>query len=213
MRRKLLAALFVALLVSSPRVSFAQDAASSATPVLPARFGEKIAVPGLVNAGKISDSLFRGAQPRREAFVQLKQMGITMIVDLRAEDARKRKWERRQTEAQGMRFASIPVSGWNAPTDAQVAQFLSLFQGDAKQRVFVHCHFGDDRTGVFVAAYRIAFDHWAADQAVREMYFFGFHGFWHPAMESYTRGFPTHLQSDPILAPFRMDAPPLAGNR
>ncbi|HUI75822.1 MAG TPA: hypothetical protein VLX32_12805 [Candidatus Acidoferrum sp.] len=210
MHRKLLAASFLASLFCALEVSFAQASASAATPDVSSAFGEKLSVPGLVNAGKISGALFRGAQPRREGFLQLKQMGITVIVDLRAEDAHKREWERRQTEAQGIRFVSIPVGGWNAPTDAQVAQFFSLFQGDAKQRVFVHCHYGDDRTGVFVAVYRIAYDHWSVDNAIREMHFFGFRGFWHPAMESYARSFPELLQNDPILAPFRKGSPPLA---
>jgi len=47
---------------------------------------------------------------------------------------------------------------------------LSLFAGK-KEKVFVHCRFGDDRTGVFVAAYRMAFDGWPAQQAMEEMYF------------------------------------------
>jgi tyrosine-protein phosphatase SIW14 len=178
-----------------------------------AKFGEKLAVPGIPNAGKISGELYRGAQPHAEGFAQLKKLGVTTIVDLRAEDAHKREWERKQSAAQDMRFVSISVGDWDAPSDAQVAQFLSLFRRDARQKVFVHCHFGDDRTGVFVAAYRIALDHWSADQAIKEMHYYGFHRFWHPAMESYARSFPERLRSDPILAPFRPDSPSFAGTR
>jgi len=38
---------------------------------------------------------------------------------------------------------------------------------------------------------------------VKEMYFFGFNGFWHPAMKSFVRDFPTRLNSAPALAPLR----------
>src|SRR5256885_9813518 len=71
------------------------------------------------------------------------------------------------------------------------------------QQIFVHCRFGDDRTGVFIATYRMTFEKWPADQAMKEMYFFGFNGFWHPAMKSFVRDFPARLNSSPALAPLR----------
>lgn len=179
----------------------AQTPNSPPTTIGPIPLGEKLKLAGLPNAGKINDSLFRGAQPHAEGFQQLKSLGVTTVVDLRGEDPDKVAWERKQTEAAGMRFLNIPVSGWSPPTNDQVAQFLSLFR-DSHARVFVHCHFGDDRTGVFVAAYRMAHDRWSPSQAVKEMYFFGFNGFWHPAMKSFIRDFPEKLKTAPALAPF-----------
>jgi len=67
----------------------------------------------------------------------------------------------------------------------------------------VHCRFGDDRTGVFVATYRMALEKWPAEQALKEMYFFGFNGFWHPSMKTFIREFPAHLNSTPALASLR----------
>ena len=86
--------------------------------------------------------------------VELKKLGITTIVDLRGNPG-KVICERRQAEALGMRFIDIPIIGWSSPSDSQVAQFLKLFD-DPRQTIFVHCRFGQDRTGVMVAAYRIA---------------------------------------------------------
>ena len=151
------------------------------------------------NAGKIDNVLYRGAQPRQNGFAQLKELGISTIVDLRSENPRQIAWERQQAESLGIQFVNIPVNGWSPPTDAQVAQFLVIFRDHPDGKVFVHCHFGEDRTGVFVAAYRIAHDDWPADQAISEMYFFGFNGFWHPAMKSYVRGFPAQLKMAPAL--------------
>ena len=109
-------------------------------------------------AEKSNDSLFRGAQPRAEGLKELKNLGVTTIVDLRGEDPDKISWERRQAESLGIRFVSIPVSGWTPPSNDQVALFLALFRDNPKEKIFVHCRFGDDRTGVFVAAYRMAYD-------------------------------------------------------
>jgi tyrosine-protein phosphatase SIW14 len=163
--------------------------------------GEKLHIAGIHNTGKINDVLFRGGQPRDNALVELKKLGVTTIVDLRGEARDKYEWERKQSESLGMRFVHLPVSGWSPPSDEQVAQFLILFRDNPHEKVFVHCRFGDDRTGVFVATYRMAVDKWSPEQAMDEMYFFGFNGFWHPSMKKFIHDFPNHLRSAPTLAP------------
>jgi len=193
MKRTLILLLFLGLLSSQ---LLAQEKAS-AQPAL----GKKLHIRGIRNAGKINDSLYRGAQPKETGLGELKKLGVTTIVDLRGEDREKLDWERGASAALGMRFVHIPVPGWAPPSDEQVAQFLELFRDEPHGKVFVHCRFGDDRTGVFVATYRIAADKWSAEQAIREMYFFGFNGFWHPSMKKFIRKFPDHLRSEPALAP------------
>ena len=163
-------------------------------------YGEKLRVMGIPNAGKITDQLYRGAQPRAGGIEHLKKFGITTIVDLRGEDSGMRDLEKKEAEALGIHFVSIPVSGWSPPSTDQVSQFLSLFGEDSRERVFVHCRLGEDRTGVFVATYRMAAQKWPAEQAIKEMYFFGFNGFWHRAMVSFVREFPALLSSSPTLA-------------
>src|SRR5581483_845408 len=103
----------------------------------------------------------------------------------------------------GLRVVSIPVSGWAPPTSEQVAQFLSLFRDSSQTRVFVHCRFGEDRTGVFIASYRMALQGWSPKRALDEMYFFGFNRFWHPAMRTFVLDFPRRLKESPELATFR----------
>ncbi len=196
-------------LILLPLCLSAQDKLpSSSTPVLESAYGQKLKIKGIHNAGKITNVLYRGAQPKQEGLEELKKSGVTTIVDLRGEDHDKAEWERKQTEALGMRFVHIAVSGWSPPTNEQVVQFLSLFRenpkkDNPKQKVFVHCRFGDDRTGVFVATYRMTFENWSSEQALKEMYFFGFNGFWHPAMKAFIRDFPARLNSAPALTSLR----------
>lgn len=198
---------FSALLSFSTLISTAlhaqTPARSSNTPVLRNAYGERLKLTGLPNGGKINDALFRGAQPRADGLKALKNLGVTTIVDLRGEDPDKISWERKEAESLGIRFVSIPVSGWDPPSNDQVAQFLKIFRDNPKEKVFVHCRFGDDRTGVFVATYRMAYDGWPAQQAMNEMYFFGFNGIWHPSMKTFIRDFPARLKTAPALATFR----------
>ncbi len=188
---------------------FAQTAApATASPASQPAFGQKLHLAGVHNAGKIKEFLYRGGQPKEQGVSELKKLGITTIVDLRGEDPEKTAWERNLAESLGMRFVHIPVSGWSPPTNEQIVQFLSLFRNNPEQKFFVHCRFGDDRTGVFVATYRMAFQNWSAEQAMKEMYFFGFNGFWHPAMKSFIRDFPSRLNSAPAFASLRTLASP-----
>ena len=149
-------------------------------------YGEKLDLAHVPNVGKVTEQLYRGAQPGNGGVEELKKLGITTIVDLRGEDSKTRLREQKETEALGMHFVSIPVSGWSPPTQAQLAQFLELFNR-AEARVFVHCHFGEVRTGVFVASYRMAIEKWPAQQTIDEMYLFGFHGLWHRPMITFVR--------------------------
>jgi protein tyrosine/serine phosphatase len=189
---------FVPLLSSS--VPFRQSPSLASTSSSPSpSFATKITLPGIRNAGKVSDSLFRGAQPHLSNLVELKKLGIVTIVDLRSESPHTRDEERAHAHSLGIHFVSIPVGGFSTPTSTQLAEFFALFRQTPAQKIFVHCQFGEDRTGVLVAAYRIAFDHWSSDQALSEMQAFGFHPFWHPSMVTFVRTLPDRLHSDPVL--------------
>ncbi len=203
MRRSALGFAFLSLAFVS--LADAQSSSQSAPPrqtAMGSAYGEKLRLAGIANAGKINERLYRGAQPRNGSVQELKRLGVTTIVDLRGEDSVTREREKKEAESLGIHFVNIPVSGWSPPTNDQVAQFLSIFRDKSQERVFVHCRFGEDRTGVFVATYRMAIQHWPSQQALNEMYSFGFNGFWHRSMISFVRDFPARLTSAPALVPF-----------
>jgi tyrosine-protein phosphatase SIW14 len=189
----LAASLCLALVLTAcARTAPADPLPSQNTPAATNAPAEKPTLDGVPNAGRISDVLLRGAQPTEQGFAELKKSGVATIVNLR-QQGQEVEWERKVAESLGLHFLNIPVSGWSAPSDAQVAQFLKLFHDAAGQRVFVHCYYGDDRTGVMVATYRIAQQNWTADQAIQEMYSSGFHYYLYPNMESYVRKFPANF--------------------
>ena len=67
-----------------------------------------------------------------------------------------------------------------------------------QSKIFVHCHWGADRSGVMVATYRIAEEHWTVEQAVAEMHAFHLH-FWLPHLKHYVADFPNRLETSPEL--------------
>ena len=200
MRLLLLLAIFPGLVSSQPLAQEKTAARPLDSATREPTYGVKLRVAGIHNAGKISDQLYRGGQPQPTALAELKKLGITTIVDLRR-GRQKAEEERREAARLGLRFVYIPVGAWQIPSEEQVEQFLELFREDPQPRVFLHCRFGDDRTGVFVATYRMVVDHWTPQQAMGEMYFFGFNGFWHPAMKKFVEQFPEHRRAGPAPAP------------
>jgi tyrosine-protein phosphatase SIW14 len=199
MRRLIVIAFALAVFAPNPLFAQASTAASTA-PVMESAYARKIHIRGIANIAQVDESLYRGGQPQLPALAELQKLGITEIVSLRGEAPVLRENEKSEAERLGIHFISIPIGGFQPPSKEQVAQFLSLFGGKSHPRVFVHCHYGEDRTGVFVASYRMAVDHWPVQQALNEMYLFGFKGFWHPAMIRFVREFPQQLASAPALS-------------
>jgi protein tyrosine/serine phosphatase len=180
-------------------------ASDSSPRVKQPEYAEKLNIPGLKDLGKIDGHLYRGAQPSGKGLKQLREkLDVDTIVDLRAEfKFILLKRERKHAKQLGMQVVSIPGNGWSPPNDKEIAEFFALIQQRPQRRVFVHCWLGGDRVGDFIAAYRIAFDGWTADQAIREMHMFHFKSHWHPAMEKFVRKFPERLATSPALAPYR----------
>jgi tyrosine-protein phosphatase SIW14 len=126
---------------------------------------------GIVNFGKVNDSLYRGGQPDHKAMQQLAAMGVRSVINLRMTND---VWNGEQAvaTAYSMAYTNIPLRSLSAPTDAQVACVLAAISAMPKP-VFVHCRHGCDRTGTILACYRIQQDHWANSSALKEAEVYG----------------------------------------
>ncbi|MGC8723605.1 MAG: fused DSP-PTPase phosphatase/NAD kinase-like protein [Acidobacteriota bacterium] len=126
-------------------------------------------LPGLPNFARVSDGLYRGAQPTREGFEGLKAMGVRTVINLRNHHS-----DAPLLADLGFRYVEIPCDAWRME-DAPVVLFLKLATDEACQPVFVHCQHGSDRTGIMVAAYRVVVQDWDPSLAEAELPNFGFH--------------------------------------
>lgn len=121
-------------------------------------------VPGLRNFAQVSDDLYRGGQPTREGFEELRRMGVRTVINLRGEsDA-----DRALVEGLGFNYVYLPTTAW-AIGPRQVEAVLRVISDPANRPVYVHCRRGADRTGCVVAAYRMVAQDWSAKEAMAEL--------------------------------------------
>jgi tyrosine-protein phosphatase SIW14 len=196
---------FVALLITTMCVLstiYGTTGSSTALVTTEHKIARKLAVAGVPNLGEVSSTLYRGAQPTEKGFQKLAGMGITIVVDLRE---RGREVERQQVTKLGMHYVTIP---WNCfhPEDTDMSRFLRLLRDKRGKKIFVHCQTGDDRTGMMIAAYRMAEEGWSAEEAMKEMEAYGFTSSHHlicPGLSSYEASFPKRLKTSPAFRDLR----------
>ena len=121
----------------------------------------------LPNFHKVSDQLYRGAQPLRGGMKKLSELGVKTVINLRGPDDRI-SGEQEETESAGLRYFNIPMPGLSAPSDEQVARVMAIVNNPDNQPVFIHCKRGSDRTGTITAIYRISREGWTSDRAIAE---------------------------------------------
>jgi protein tyrosine phosphatase (PTP) superfamily phosphohydrolase (DUF442 family) len=148
--------------------------AETSDPNRPAQWAKPLQLEGVPNFHKVSDNLYRSAQPSAEGMKNLKAMGIKTIVNLRSFHS-----DRDKIKGTGLAYEHIYMKAWH-PEEEDAVRFLRIVTDLRRTPVLVHCHYGADRTGAMCAVYRVAVEGWDKEEALKEMTEggFGFHGIW-----------------------------------
>ena len=138
------------------------------------KWAERLELPGVPNLHRVSENLYRGAQPGAEGMKQLEKLGVKTVVNLRSSGS-----DRDEIEGTALTYEHIGMTTWN-PDPENVTHFLKIVTDGSRTPVFVHCRHGADRTGTMCAIYRIATEGWSKDEAIEEMTKggFGYHSIW-----------------------------------
>lgn len=107
---------------------------------------------------QVDETLYRGSRPEPNQMNELKDVGISTIIDFTTERFRQAGYsEAEQAENLGIKHVKIPLVGCENPSEADVEKFFDIID-EAKannKKVYVHCLEGRDRTGLFVELYKI----------------------------------------------------------
>jgi len=137
-------------------------ASEPATP-RPVLWAQPYKIDGVPNLHKVSEDLYRGAQPTAIGMTNLKQMGIETVVNLRSFHS-----DRDEIGNTGLGYEHIYMKAWH-PEKKEVVRFLQIVTNPNRTPVLVHCLHGADRTGTMCALYRIVVQGWTKEEAIREM--------------------------------------------
>jgi len=150
------------------------------------------------NFGQMDNILYRGGQPAESDYKALAAYGIHTIVDLRNDEE---AFAKSAAEAAGLKYYNIPMDGVSAPSDEDVAKFLSIINNPSSGKIFMHCKAGIHRTGAMGAVYRIAHDGWDYDKTYAEMKNYEFSaGLFHGALKSFVKKYSEKVAAQPLIA-------------
>ena len=140
----------------------------------PKKWATPVKLVGAPNLHKVSDQLYRSAQPTAKGMRNLKALGIETIVNLRSFHS-----DRDEIGDTGLGYEHIYMKAWH-PEEKEVVRFLQIVTNTKRTPVLVHCMHGADRTGTMCVAYRVVVQNWTVDAALKEMKDggFGFHKVW-----------------------------------
>lgn len=140
----------------------------------PAAWAAPIQLEGVPNLHKVSDTLYRSAQPTAAGMRNLEKLGIKTVINVRTFHS-----DRDELKGTGLDPVRLYMKTWHME-DEDAVRFLQIATDPARTPVLVHCEHGADRTGGLSAAYRMVVQGWSKEDAIQEMTKggFGFHTIW-----------------------------------
>ncbi len=118
------------------------------------------ALKDIVRFKQVDETLYRGARPNLEQLFDLKNLGISRIIDFSVEPTRIEGFSEAATSKNiGIKYFQIPLVSWENPTDKQVEEFFDIIKSakEKNEMVYIHCLEGKDRTGLFTELYKIKY--------------------------------------------------------
>ncbi|MEO0571628.1 MAG: dual specificity protein phosphatase family protein [Bacteroidota bacterium] len=136
---------------------------------------EKVVLKGFKRLHKLNDSVYRSEQPSTKGFQRLEAIGLKTIINFRRNKKDNRKARKTQLVLEHFPLKTKEL------TKEQILTALKLVKS-AQKPVLLHCWHGSDRTGAISAAYRIVFENWDKEEAIKELRKkeFGYHENWYP---------------------------------
>ena len=120
------------------------------------------------NLYKVDSGIYRCAQPNKQAFKELSQIGVAISINLRYFETDKRK-------IKGIDIQLFHIKMFASKCkENEIIAVLRLIQ-NRQDAVVIHCKHGADRTGLVIALYRIVFQGWDKESAIEELEQGGYH--------------------------------------
>ena len=118
---------------------------------------------------RVSDDLYRSGFPREGGLVELESLGVKSILELSYFDIDSNLPDAKTTSLHIVHYPLLPLG----IEQSMIFEMFDIYR-DLEKPVLVHCYHGSDRTGLFVAIYRILYQNWSKEEAKDELINGGF---------------------------------------
>jgi tyrosine-protein phosphatase SIW14 len=143
-------------------IFFVSGCVTEKATIRPAEWATPVNGTEVKNFYKVTEDVYRSAQPEAENASVLKNAGIKSILNLR------------HYHKDSETFTTAGIKLYNYQMDASSASLKDLVEAlkivhTAPKPILIHCHFGRDRTGFIIAGYRMVMTGWTAEKAIDEL--------------------------------------------
>jgi len=110
------------------------------------------------NFKRIDKYISRGGQPTKEQLLDLQKDGVKHIINFRTLYVPFIDFvEEEEAKKLGINYVSMPLISKNGPSEKNVSDFFELTDKakSKNEKIFIHCAWGKDRTGIMAALYKV----------------------------------------------------------
>jgi protein tyrosine phosphatase (PTP) superfamily phosphohydrolase (DUF442 family) len=164
------------------------------------------------NFHRVDSDLYRGAPPKCSGYIKLARLGVKTIINLQGggrgalERCQRKKGLRLRFISFDIPLLETTVTGIS---DQSLRRLFAMMQR-APKPMFITCRYGEDRTGVIVALYRMKRGEMSFSQAEREALYYGMERYLLPGLKETLDRYknPQELRSlpAPTLSAFRPES-------
>lgn len=126
----------------------------------------------LRNLQKVAKGVYRSGKPEEDTIDHIIDLGIKTVISLKTNKI-ENHWEKEYLEDHGVKYFNLPMLLVPEIDQHKIIKAFNYLI-NAPRPILVHCTRGSDRTGVAVATYRILYEQWNAEDAIKEMDELGF---------------------------------------
>jgi hypothetical protein len=114
---------------------------------------------------RVAPNIYRGGDPKTRDIYMLRDKGIKTIISLRVNPQKNKTL---LCEKLGMQWVHIPTGIFLTPKTDEFDHFRAVVNNPKNLPCYMACEVDMDRTGVYIAVYRMVDQYWSIEQVKEE---------------------------------------------
>jgi len=127
------------------------------------------------NLFQVDQGFYRSEQLQAKDIALLQELGVKTVLNLRSFHS-----DDDLLKGTGIESVRVPINTWAINDNNVTAAIKALRAAQKEGPVILHCLHGADRTGLVTAMYRVLYQNWSKEAALKELTEggYGYHAMW-----------------------------------